>query len=294
MAKAKVYFSKEITPERVTELYNALGIQLEGRVAVKLHSGEKGNQNFLKPLFWKPIIDKVNGTVVECNTAYDGERNSTDKHKKLISEHEWDKYFTVDLLDAEGPDLELDIPSGKVLGKNLVGKNIVNYDSMLVLSHFKGHPAGGYGGAIKQLSIGCASSRGKSLIHSAGFTDDQSIVWEHMAQQDLFLESMADSASSVVSLFDGKIAYINVMKNLSVDCDCCAVAEDPCMRDIGVLASLDPVAIDKACIDLIYAAKDDPGQKHFLERLESLNGAHTVEAAEELGFGTTEYELIEI
>lgn len=294
MAKAKVYFSKEITPESVTELYKALGIQLEGRVAVKLHSGEKGNQNFLKPLFWKPIIDKVNGTVVECNTAYDGERNSTDKHKKLISEHEWDKYFTVDLLDAEGPDLELDIPGGKVLGKNLVGKNIVNYDSMLVLSHFKGHPAGGYGGAIKQLSIGCASSRGKSLIHSAGFTDDQSIVWEHMAQQDLFLESMADSASSVVSLFDGKIAYINVMKNLSVDCDCCAVAEDPCMRDIGVLASLDPVAIDKACIDLIYAAKDDPGQKHFLERLESLNGAHTVEAAEELGFGTTEYELIEI
>lgn len=294
MDKAKVYFSKEITPEKVTELYNALGIQLEGRVAVKLHSGEKGNQNFLKPLFWKPIIDKVNGTVVECNTAYDGERNSTDKHKKLISEHEWDKYFTVDLLDAEGPDLELDIPGGKVLRKNLVGKNIVNYDSMLVLSHFKGHPAGGYGGALKQLSIGCASSRGKSLIHSAGFTDDQSIVWEHMAQQNLFLESMADSASSVVSLFDGKIAYINVMKNLSVDCDCCAVAEDPCMRDIGVLASLDPVAIDKACIDLIYAAKDDPGQKHFLERLESLNGAHTVEAAEELGFGTTEYELIEI
>lgn len=294
MDKAKVYFSKEITPEKVTELYNALGIQLEGRVAVKLHSGEKGNQNFLKPLFWKPIIDKVNGTVVECNTAYDGERNSTDKHKKLISEHEWDKYFTVDLLDAEGPDLELDIPGGKVLRKNLVGKNIVNYDSMLVLSHFKGHPAGGYGGALKQLSIGCASSRGKSLIHSAGFTDDQSIVWEHMAQQNLFLESMADSASSVVSLFDGKIAYINVMKNLSVDCDCCAVAEDPCMRDIGVLASLDPVAIDKSCIDLIYAAKDDPGQKHFLERLESLNGAHTVEAAEELGFGTTEYELIEI
>lgn len=294
MAKAKVYFSKEITPEKVTDLYNALEIQLEGRVAVKLHSGEKGNQNFLKPLFWKPIIDKVNGTVVECNTAYDGARNSTDKHKKLISEHEWDKYFTVDLLDAEGPDLELDIPGGKVLRKNLVGKNIVNYDSMLVLSHFKGHPAGGYGGAIKQLSIGCASSRGKSLIHSAGFTDDQSIVWEHMAQQDLFLESMADSASSVVSLFDGKIAYINVMKNLSVDCDCCAVAEDPCMRDIGVLASLDPIAIDKVCIDLIYAAKDDPGQKHFLERLESLNGAHTVEAAEELGFGTTEYELIEI
>lgn len=294
MEKVKVYFSREITPSKVTELYKALGISLNGKVAVKLHSGEKGNQNFLKPEFWKPIIETVNGTVVECNTAYDGARNSTEKHKQLISEHEWDKYFTVDLMDAEGPDLVLSIPNGKVLTKNYVGKNIVNYDSMLVLSHFKGHPAGGYGGAIKQLSIGCASSRGKSLIHSAGFTDDQTIVWDHMAEQDLFLESMADAAQSVVNFFDGNIAYINVMKNLSVDCDCCAVAEDPCMKDIGILASLDPIAIDKACIDLIYAAKDDSGQKHFLERLESLNGAHTVEAAEALGFGTTNYELIEI
>ena len=294
MEKAKVYFSKEITPEKVTELYKMLGADLGGKTAVKLHSGEKGNQNYLKPLFWKPIIEEVNGTVVECNTAYDGERNSTEKHKRLITEHEWDKYFTVDLMDAEGPDLELDIPNGKILKKNYVGKNIKNYDSMLVLSHFKGHPAGGYGGALKQLSIGCASSKGKSLIHSAGFTDDQSIVWDNMAQQDRFLESMADAAQSVVNLFGKKLAYINVMKNLSVDCDCCAVAEDPCMNDIGVLASLDPVAIDKACIDLIYAAKDDAGQKHFLERLESLNGAHTVEAAENLGFGTTDYELIEV
>lgn len=294
MAKSKVYFSSSITPEKVIELYKNLGVTLSGNVAIKLHSGEKGNQNFLKPLFWKPIIDTVKGTVVECNTAYDGARNSTEKHKKLISEHEWDKYFTVDLLDAEGPDLELPIPNGKVLKSNSVGKNIVNYDSMLVLSHFKGHPAGGYGGALKQLSIGCASGRGKSLIHSAGFTDDQSIVWEHMAEQDLFLESMADAAQSVVNFFDGKIAYINVMKNLSVDCDCCAVAEDPCMKDIGILSSLDPVAIDKACIDLIYKATDDAGQKHFLERLESLHGAHTVEAAEALGFGTTDYELIEI
>ncbi|MCH5189962.1 MAG: DUF362 domain-containing protein [Oscillospiraceae bacterium] len=294
MGKAKVYFSKEITPSKVIELYNALGVSLSGKVAVKLHSGEKGNQNFLKPEFWKPMIETVNGTVVECNTAYDGERNYTEKHKKLISEHEWDKYFAVDLLDAEGPDLELSIPNGKVIIKNLVGKNIVNYDSMLVLSHFKGHPMGGYGGAIKQLSIGCASSRGKSLIHSAGVTDDQSIVWDNVAEQDLFLESMADAAQSVVNFFDGNIAYINVMKNLSVDCDCCAVAEDPCMKDIGILASLDPVAIDKACIDLIYAAKDDPGQKHFLERLESRHGAHTVEAAESLGFGTTDYELIEL
>lgn len=294
MEKAKVYFSRDITPETVIRLYEMLGKKLQGKIAVKLHSGEKGNQNFLRPEFWKPIIDEVDGTVVECNTAYDGARNYTEKHRQLISEHGWDKYFTVDLMDAEGPDLELPIPDGKVLKKNYVGKNIVNYDSMLVLAHFKGHPAGGYGGAIKQLSIGCASSKGKSLIHSAGFTDDQSIVWDHMAPQDLFLESMADAAKSVVEYFGGNIAYINVMKNLSVDCDCCAVAEDPCMKDIGILASSDPVAIDRACLDLIYAAVDDPGQKHFLERVESLHGAHTVDAAEALGCGSANYELIEI
>lgn len=291
---SKVFFSKEITPEKVVDLYKLLNADLPGRVAVKLHSGEAGNQNFLKPEFWKPIIELVDGTVVECNTAYDGERNSTPKHMKLMKNHGWAQYFTVDLMDAEGPDVILPIPDGKVLKENYVGKNIKNYDSMLVLSHFKGHPMGGYGGAIKQLSIGCASSEGKSYIHSAGYTKDQSIVWEHTAKQELFLESMADAASSVVKCFDGKIAYINVMKNLSVDCDCCAVAENPCMKDIGILASLDPVAIDQACMDLVYAAKDDPGQAHFLERVESRNGVHTIEAAAELGFGTREYELVEV
>lgn len=292
MQKSKVLFSKEISPEKLVELYRMLGKQLTGRVAVKLHSGEAGNQNYLKPEFWKPIIEEVGGTVVECNTAYAGERNSTAKHTKLIHDHEWDKYFAVDLMDAQGPDLELDIPNGKVLKKNYVGKNITKYDSMLVLAHFKGHPAGGYGGALKQLSIGCASSEGKALIHSAGLTNDQNIVWDHMAEQDLFLESMADAAESVVELFNGNIVYINVMKNLSVDCDCCAVAEDPCMKDIGVLASLDPVAIDQACMDMIYAATGDPGQKHFLERVESLHGVHTIEAAARLGYGTREYELV--
>lgn len=287
-----VYFSREITPEKVVELYEKVGITLGGRVAVKLHSGEAGNQNFLKPEFWKPAIEKVGGTVVECNTAYGGERNSTEKHKKLIHEHGWDKYFTVDLLDAEGPDLKLEIPNGKVLKENFVGKNIVNYDSMLMLAHFKGHPVGGYGGAIKQLSIGCASTAGKSLIHSGGYTDNQDIVWDHMAPQDQFLEAMADAAESVVKLFKGQIVYINVMKNLSVDCDCCSVAEDPCMKDIGILASSDPIAIDQACMDLIYAASDDPGQKHFLERVESRHGIHTIEAAAELGFGSRKYELV--
>lgn len=294
MKKAEVLFTREISPEKVVELYRALGRELPGKVAVKLHSGEAGNQNFIKPDFFKPMIEEVNGVVVECNTAYDGQRNHTDKHLKLLHSHGWDEYFTVDLLDAEGPDAKLDIPNGKVIKKNYVGKGIQQYDSMLILSHFKGHPMGGYGGALKQLSIGCASSAGKAYIHSAGVTDDQTKVWDNTAEQDRFLEAMADAACSVVELFKGNTVYINVMKNLSVDCDCCAVAEDPCMQDIGMLASLDPVAIDQACVDLVYAAVNDPGQKHFIERIETRHGVHTIEAAAELGYGTREYELVDI
>ena len=293
MEKAKVYFTKEITPESVVKMYETLGVKLPGKVAVKLHSGEQGNQNYIKPEFVKAIVEKVNGTVVECNTAYDGARNYTDKHKKLMEDHGWTKYFDVDIMDAEGPDLVLDIPNGKVLKENFVGKNIANYDSMLVLSHFKGHPMGGYGGALKQLSIGCASSEGKSWIHSAGQSKDQTKIWDNLPEQDRFLESMADSASSVVKYFGNNIVFINVMCNLSVDCDCCAVAEDPCMKDIGILASIDPIAIDQACIDLIYNSKD-PGRDHFVARVERQNGVHTIEAAEELGFGTREYELIKV
>ena len=293
MGKAKVYFTKEITPESVVKMYEKLGVNLPGKVAVKLHSGEQGNQNYIRPEFVKAIVEKVNGTVVECNTAYDGARNSTEKHKKLIEDHGWTKYFDVDLMDAEGPDLELKIPNGKVIKENFVGKDIQKYDSMLVLSHFKGHPMGGYGGALKQLSIGVASSEGKSWIHSAGFTKDQTILWDNLPEQDKFLESMADAASSVVNHFKDKIAFISVMCNLSVDCDCCAVAEDPCMKDIGILASTDPIAIDQACIDLIYNSKD-PGRDHFVERVERQHGIHTIEAAAELGFGTREYELINV
>lgn len=293
MEKAKVYFTKEITPESVVKMYETLGINLPGKVAVKLHSGEQGNQNYIRPEFVKAMVEHVNGTVVECNTAYGGARNTTEKHKKLIEDHGWTKYFDVDLMDEEGPDMKLDIPNGKVIKENFVGKNLQNYDSMLVLSHFKGHPMGGYGGALKQLSIGCASSEGKSWIHSAGQSKDQYTIWENLPEQDKFLESMADAASSVVKHFDGKIAFINVMCNLSVDCDCCAVAEDPCMKDIGILASLDPIAIDQACIDLVYNSKD-PGRDHFVERVERQHGIHTIEAAAELGFGTREYELIGI
>lgn len=293
MEKSKVYFSKEITPKSIVKIYETLGVNLPGNVAVKLHSGEKGNQNYLKPEFVKAIVERVNGTVVECNTAYEGARNSTEKHKKLMEEHGWTKYFNVDIMDEEGQDLELDIPNGKVLKKNYVGKNIKNYDSMLVLSHFKGHPMGGYGGAIKQLSIGCSSSEGKSWIHTAGKTKDQTKLWDNVAEQDKFLEAMADSAESVVQFFKGNIVYINVMCNMSVDCDCCAVAEDPCMSDIGILASLDPIAIDQACIDLVYNSEDS-GRDYFVERVERQNGIHTIEAAAELGFGTREYELINI
>lgn len=291
MEKAKVYFSKIITPERVVDMFKILNKELPGKVAVKVHSGEAGNQNYLRPEFMKMMIDYVKGTVVECNTAYKGERNETEKHKKLIENHGWTKFFDVDIMDAEGEDLEIKIPNGKVIKKNYLGKNIVNYDSMLVLSHFKGHPMGGYGGALKQLSIGCASSAGKAWIHSGGKTKDQNVLWENLAEQNEFLEAMADSAGSVVEYFKGNMAYINIMCNMSVDCDCCSVAEDPCLKDIGILSSTDPVALDKACLDLIYNS-NDPGKEHFIERVESRNGKHTIDAAADLGYGAKEYELI--
>lgn len=291
--KSKVFFSSEITAEKVVELFHAAandlpGGILPGKVAVKLHSGEPGNQNFLKPEFWRPVVNDVHGTVVECNTAYDGGRNTTEKHRETMEKHGWSKHFTVDIMDAEGPDAELLIPNGKRIKKVQVGKNMLNYDSMLVLSHFKGHPMGGFGGALKQLSIGCASSYGKAYIHGAGEPEK---IWT--GDHDSFLESMADAAEAVVRHFNGNMVFINVMKNMSVDCDCCSVAEDPCMADIGILASLDPIAIDRACLDLVYAS-DDPGRDHLLERIESRNGAHTVDAAAELGFGSKEYELIKL
>ncbi len=286
--KSKVYFSRTITPEKVVELFQLTGKTLDGNTAIKIHSGEVGNQNFLKPDFWKPVIDHVGGTVVECNTAYEGSRDTTVKHMKTLREHGWSKYFNVELMDAEGPDLELAIPNGKKIKKNFVGKTLTSYDSLLVLSHFKGHPMGGYGGAIKQLSIGLASSLGKAYIHGVGDTNN---FWG--SDHDSFLESMADAASSIIDYFKGNIVYINVMKNMSVDCDCCAVAEDPCMADIGILASLDPIAIDQACLDLVYAS-DDPGRDHLLERIESKNGVHTIEAAADLGYGSRDYELITI
>lgn len=292
MPKSTVYFIKDITPENVVKIYEKLGKELTGKVAVKVHSGEKGNQNYLHPEFMRPIVEHVHGTIVECNTAYEGARNTTEKHQQLIKDHGWTDYFPVDIMDAEA-DTTLEIPNGKIIKQNFVGQNLNNYDSMLVLSHFKGHPMGGYGGALKQLSIGVASSAGKAWIHSAGKTKDQNELWSNVAEQDQFLEAMADAASSVVAHFNGNMAFINIMCNMSVDCDCCAVAEDPCMKDIGILASLDPIAIDRTCIDLVKNS-DDPGRDHLLERITSRHGEHTIEAAATLGFGSTDYELIEL
>ena len=287
MNKPKVYFTKDITPENMIKMYEALGNPLPSKVAVKLHSGEVGNQNFIRPPFLKPVIEHVNGTIVECNTAYEGKRNTTEEHWNTMKLHGWTEIAPVDIMDSED-ELILDIPNGKRIQKNYVGSHMANYDSMLVLSHFKGHPMGGFGGALKNISIGIASSHGKANIHGAG---DPAKIWT--ADHDSFLESMADAADSIVKYFDGKMCFINVMCNMSVDCDCCAVAEDPSIADIGILSSLDPVALDQACLDLVYASKD-PGRDHLIERIESRNGVHTVEAVAALGTGSREYELISL
>ena len=286
--KSKVYFTKEITPAAVLRLYKTLGKELTGNIALKVHSGETGNQNFLRPAFWKEVVDYVGGTIVECNTAYEGAINTTERHMQVMKNHGWSDMYPVDLLDAQGPDMVLEIPEGKRIKKNFVGKDLANYDATLILSHFKGHPMGGFGGALKQLSIGFASSYGKGYIHGVG---DPANFWDR--EQDAFLESMADAAKSVVEYFKGNAVYVNVMKNMSVDCDCCGVAEDPCIADIGILISDDPVAIDQACVDLVSACTD-PGKPHLLERMESRHGIHTIEVAAEHGIGSRQYELIEV
>ncbi len=290
---SKVYFTKNVTPENVVKMYERLGADLPGKVAVKVHSGEKGNQNYLRPEFLAPMVKAVDGTIVECNTAYDGARDTTEKHEELMAEHGWAELFDVDIMDAEGPDLVFPIENGRVLKENLVGKNLANYDSMLVLSHFKGHPMGGFGGALKQLSIGCASNKGKVNIHTGAASLAQSEFWDKHAEQDVFLEAMAEAAGTVVAHFGDNLAYVSLAVNLSADCDCCAVAEDPCMQDIGIFASLDPVAIDQACIDAVYGSAD-PGRDHLVERIESKHGTLIIDHAAELGYGSKEYELIEV
>ena len=293
MGKPKVFFTPEITPENVVRMYHLLDKELPGAIAIKVHSGEKGNQNFLRPAFMKPLVDEVGGTIVECNTAYDGARDTLEKHRKLMDEHGWSALFDVDIMDADKPDLVFPIENGTVLHENLVGSHIANYASMLVVSHFKGHPMGGFGGALKQLSIGCASNAGKTAIHTGGATKSQAEFWDKHAAQDDFLTAMAEAAETVVNHFGSNLAYVSIACNLSVDCDCCEVAEDPCMADIGIFASLDPVAIDQACIDAVLSS-DDPGRDHLLERINSRNGTRIIEEAARLGYGSKEYELVTV
>ena len=293
MIKQKVYFTNTITLEKLVEMYDILKKPLKGKVGVKIHSGEQGNKNYLRPEFLKPIVEHVKGTIVECNTAYPGARNYTDKHWKLMEDHEWSKYFKVDILDAEGPDITLKIPHGIKIKENYIGKNTKNYDSALVISHFKGHFFGGFGGALKQLSIGFGSSRGKTYQHTAGATDDQTQLFQKKFPDKEFKESMADAANSVVKFFKGNMAFINVMKNISIDCDCDGKAKEPIMKDIGILSSTDPVALDKACLDLILNSPEE-GKKPLVERIEQRLGPHVIECSVQLGTGSSDYELITV
>ena len=288
----KVYLIKEITPENLVKIYEALGRKAEGKVAVKLSTGEPGGHNFLQPTLIAPLVRKMNGTIVECNTAYGGGRANTEAHLKAAADHGFTAIAKVDIMDADG-EVSLPVKGGKHLKEDFVGKNYLNYDFTVVLSHFKGHAMGGFGGAIKNISIGIASSGGKAWIHSAGTTKDVSKVWGNLPEQDNFLESMAEAAKAVTDHCGDKILYICVANNLSVDCDCDSSPEDPRMGDIGILASLDPVALDRACTDLVRSSEDH-GKIHLIERIDSRHGMHTLDYAEQLGMGSQKYELVEL
>lgn len=292
MEKSKVYFTKEISPESLIKIYEKVEKELKGNVAVKISTGEPGGKNYLSPNLIKNLVNKLKGTIVECNTAYAGRRNTTEEHWKAIKEHGFMDIAPVDIMDEEG-DMAIPVKEGIHLKENYVGKNLEKYDSMLMLSHFKGHQMGGFGGALKNMSIGVASSSGKTWIHTAGATKIPAELWENLPEQDYFLESMAEADESVVNYMNGNIVYINVINNISIDCDCSSNPEAPCMADIGITASLDPVAVDKASLDLVYNS-EDKGKERLIARIEDRHGIRTVEHAEKLGIGTTYYELINI
>ena len=291
MEKSKVYFTKEISPENLIKIYDALGRDLKGKVAVKISTGEPGGHNFLNPNLIKDLIHKLNGTIVECNTAYGGRRNTTSEHWKAIKEHGFLDIANVDLMDEEG-EMLIPVENGFHLKENIVGNHLKNYDSILILSHFKGHAMGGFGGALKNMSIGIGSSNGKANIHTAGKVKTPEELWDNLPEQDHFLESMADACKGVMDYIGREnIAYINVANNLSVDCDCDSNPHTPEMKDLGIFASLDPVALDQACYDAVINS-DDPGKAALIERMNSRHGIRTVEAANELGLGNREYEII--
>ena len=287
-----VYFIEEITPENLVRIYEALGRKAEGRVAVKVSTGEPGGHNFLQPTLIADLVHKVGGTIVECNTAYGGGRSDTENHLKAAADHGFTSIADVDIMDADG-EVALPVKGGRHLKEDFVGRNYLNYDFTVILSHFKGHAMGGFGGAIKNMSIGIASSKGKAWIHSAGKTKDQNKVWGDLPAQDDFLESMAEAAKAVADHCGDKILYISVANNLSVDCDCDSSPEDPKMGDIGILASLDPVALDKACVDMVRASKDH-GKIHLIERIDSRHGMHTLDYGEKIGLGSQEYRLVRL
>ena len=286
----KVYFFREINADNLVKIYKALGREATGKVAVKISTGEPGGHNFLDPKLIAPLVKEVNGTIVECNTAYGGRRTNAADHLKAAEEHGFTAIAPVDIMDADG-EVELPIKGGKNINCHIVGKNYLNYDFTIVLSHFKGHAMGGFGGAIKNISIGIGSANGKAWIHSAGKTRDPGKLWSNLAEQDRFLESMAEAGKAIADHCGDKILYINVANNLSVDCDCDSSPEKPCMGDIGILASLDPVAVDRACTDLVRASKD-PGKSHLIERIDTRHGMHTLDHAEKLGIGSQKYELV--
>lgn len=305
MAKSKVYFAKEISPESLVRVFDALETSLGDKVAIKVSTGEAGNPHYLQAALIKDLVKKVNGTIVECNTAYDGARNQTDIHMATAKEHGFTTVADVDIMDADG-EIEIPVKGGQHLTVDIIGKNFANYDSMINLAHFKGHQMAGFGGVLKNQAIGIASAVGKVYIHTAGKSRDLDKFLhafdtpENMAEmippQDDFLEAMAEAATAVADYMATNhrpVVYINIMNNLSIDCDCAGDPEAPCMQDIGIAASLDPVALDAACLDMVYNSTD-PGRDHFVERVEQQNGRHIIDVAEKLGLGSKDYELIEL
>lgn len=296
-AQPKVYFTKEITPEAQVKIYKALGREANGRVAVKISTGEAGGNNYLKPTFIRGLVDEVNGTIVECNTAYPGRRNTAEAHWQTIHQHGFDSIFAVDLMDEYG-DIRIPVKDKKHIKYNIVGNHLPNYDFMINLAHFKGHAMGGFGGVLKNASIGVASSAGKAYIHTAGKVTAPGQLFQNLPEQDHFLESMAAAAQAVHEYFGNgtRIIYINVMNNMSIDCDCDSHPAAPELKDMGILASADPVALDQACLDLVFGHKNQAGDtaKPLTDRIQKLHGTHTVEYAERIGLGSRKYQIVDI
>lgn len=295
MAQSKVYFTREISPESLVRIYEALGVKPEGRVAVKISTGEGGNNHYLKPTLIRNLVEKVNGTIVECCTAYGGSRQDPKKHWETIHEHGFDSIFAVDIMDEFG-QIRIPVKDQRWIKYDIVGEHLANYDWMINLAHFKGHQMGGFGGVLKNASIGVASTAGKAYIHSHGVSDVPEIAWQNTQPQDAFLESMAAAAQAVHNYMGGKVIYINVMNNMSVDCDCNGHPESPQLADMGILASLDPVALDQACVEKVFSHNGKPGDDNapLIERINTRHGTHTIDHAEAIGLGSKKYVIVEI